>query len=131
MYVASAYLPHRLVSDHPGQIWGNAANYIVFFVAGALTLRVGRRGVMALAVRNAEVAAAAEEVVHEARTRLISVDVFGPVVAMLDRMLDLPDGEWPVWARNEADRLISLIDAVRPGDGAGSANEAGGEVVAR
>lgn len=124
-YVASAYLPHQLVSDHSGQIWGNAANYIVFFLAGALTLSVGRRGVMALAARNAQVAAAAEEVVHEARTRLISVDVFGPVIALLDRMLELPDGEWPVSVRHEADRLIAVIDAVRPGDGVASANEPG------
>jgi hypothetical protein len=130
-YVASAYLPHRLAYDSPGQIWGDAANYIVFFMAGALTLWVGRRGVMAMSARNAEVAAAAAEVAHTARSRVISVDVFGPVIALLDRILDLPDGEFPVSARDEADRLMSLIDAVRPADGGGSPSEAGAGMVAR
>ncbi len=130
-YVASAYLPHRLAYDSPGQIWGDAANYIVFFMAGALTLWVGRRGVMAMSARNAEVATAAAEVAHKARSRVISVDVFGPVIALLDRILDLPDGEFPVSARDEADRLMSLIDAVRPADGGGSSSEAGAGMVAR
>jgi hypothetical protein len=130
-YVASAYLPNRLAYDSPGQIWGDAANYIVFFVAGALTLRVSRRGVMAMSARNAEVAAAAAEVEREARSRVISVDVFGPVIALLDRIVDLPDGEFPLSARHEADRLISLIDAVRPADVGGLRSEAGAGRVAR
>lgn len=129
-YVASAYLPHRLAYDSPGQIWGDAANYIVFFVAGALTLMVGRRGVMAMSARNAEVAAAAAELAREAHSRAIAVDVFGPVVALLDRIVDLPDGEFPGSVRDEADRLISLIDAVRPGGVGGSPSKAGPGMVA-
>jgi hypothetical protein len=130
-YVASAYLPHQLAVDSPGQIWGDAANYIVFFLAGALTLWVSRRGVMAMSARNSEVAAAAAEVARKARSRVISIDVFGPVIALLDRILDLPDGEFPVSVRDEADRLMSLIDAVRPADGRASASEARAGTVAR
>ncbi|HXA11651.1 MAG TPA: hypothetical protein VNW93_05610, partial [Mycobacterium sp.] len=68
-YVASAYIPHRLGEDQPGQIWGNAANYLVFFAAGALTVEVARRRVNAMAARNAEVTAAVAEVAREAQWR--------------------------------------------------------------
>lgn len=128
-YVVSAYLPHRLADDHPGQIWGDAANYVVFFAAGALTLMVARRRVAALSAGNAEVTAAAGEVAREAQWRAVSVDVFGPVIALLDRVVNLPDGEPPAAVRQEANRLIAMIDAVRPGDPGGSLVES--EAVAR
>jgi hypothetical protein len=115
-YVASAYLPRRLSVDHPGQIWGNAANYPVFFVAGALTLVVTRRHLVAMAARNAEVSAAAAGVARDAQWRAVVVDVFGPVLELLDRVVLLPDGELPLSVRHEAERLIAMIDAVRPGD---------------
>jgi hypothetical protein len=122
-YVASAYLPHRLGHDQPGQIWGNAANYLVFFAAGALTVEVARRWVSVMAARNAEVTAAAAEVAREAQWRAVAVDVFGPVLVLLDRVIGLADGEVPAPVRQEAGRLIAMIDAVRPGDGAGPAGE--------
>ncbi len=125
-YVASAYLPHRLVHDQPGQIWGDAANYLVFFAAGALTMEVARRRVSAMAARNAEVTAAAAEVAREAQWRAVAVDVFGPVLALLDRVIALADGEVPESVREEAGRLIAMIDAVRPGDGVGSTSGAHG-----
>ncbi len=128
-YVMSAYLPHRLGADHPGQIWGDAANYVVFFAAGALTLRVARRRVAALSAGNAEVTATAGEISREAQWRAVSVDVFGPVIALMDRVVNLPDGEPPAAVRQEADRLIAMIDAVRPGDADGSLVES--EAVAR
>lgn len=117
-YVASAYVPHRLVEDQPGQILGNAANYLVFFAAGALTVEVARRRVNAMAARNAEVTAAVAEVAREAQWRAVTVDVFGPVLALLDRVVGLADGEIPATVRQEADRLMAMIDAVRPAEGA-------------
>jgi hypothetical protein len=122
-YVASAYFPHRLGEDQPGQILGNAANYLVFFAAGALTVEVARRRVNAMAARNAEVTAAVAEVAREAQWRAVAVDVFGPVLALLDRVVGLADGEIPASVRREADRLIAMIDAVRPGEGASSLDE--------
>jgi hypothetical protein len=124
-YVISAYIPHRLGNDRPGQIWGNAANYLVFFAAGALTVEVARRRVNAMAARNAEVTAAVAEVAREAQWRAVAVDVFGPVVTLLDRVIGLADGEVPASMRQEADRLILMIDAVRPGEGAGLLDERG------
>jgi hypothetical protein len=115
-YVASAYLPHRLAGDRPGQIWGNAANYVVFFAAAVLTLAVTRRLVATLAARNADVTRTAEELAREAQWRAVKVDVFGPVVRLLDRVAQLDDGKMPASIRSEADRLITMIDAVRPGD---------------
>jgi hypothetical protein len=116
VYVASAYLPHRLGEDHPGQIWGDAANYAVFFAAGALTLTVARGRVAAMSARNAEAAAAAAAVAREAQWRAVAVDVFSPVIALLDRVVSLPDGEPPDAVREEAGRLIAMIEAVRPAD---------------
>ena len=119
-YVASAYLPHRLGHDQPGQIWGNAANYVVFFAAGTLTVEVARRRVSAMSARNAEATAAAAEVAREAQWRAVAVDVFGPVLALLDRVIGLADGAVPAPVRQEAGRLTSMIDAVRPEDGVSS-----------
>jgi hypothetical protein len=122
-YVASAYVPHRLGEDQPGQILGNAANYLVFFAAGAFTVEVARRRVRAMAARNAEVTAAVAEVAREAQWRAVAVDVFGPVLALLDRVVGLADGEIPPTVRREAGRLMEMIDAVRPGDGDGLLDE--------
>ena len=122
-YVASAYVPHRLSEDQPEQILGNAANYLVFFAAGALTVEVARRRVNAMAARNAEVTAAVAEVAREAQWRAVAVDVFGPVLTLLDRVISLADGEIPAPVRQEADRLMAMIDAIRPGEGASLLDE--------
>lgn len=113
-YVASVYLPHRLADEHPAQIWGNAANYPVFFAAAVLAVVVLRRRLALISSRNAEVTRAAAQLAHEAHWRAVAVDVFGPVIDLLDRVADLHDGEVPTPLRNEADRLISMIEAVRP-----------------
>lgn len=114
-YVASVNLPHRLAGDHPEQIWGNAADYGIFFAAGVLTVAVARRRVAAMSARNAAATEAAAQLAREAQWRAIAVDVFTPVVALLDRVARLPDGPVPTPLQREADRLIALIDAVRPG----------------
>jgi hypothetical protein len=113
-FLACAYLPHRLAYDSPGQIWSDAANYLVFFAAGALTLGVARRRVNALAARNAEAAAAAAEVAQAAQWRAVAHDVFAPTIALFERVASLPDGELPPDVRDQAARLIAMIEAVRP-----------------
>jgi len=114
VYVASVYLPHRLAGDHPAQIWGNAANYPVFFVGAMLAAVVLRRRLTLISSRNAEVTVAAAQLAHAAQWRAVAVDVFGPVVDLLDRVVGLDDGEVPTSVRVEADWLISMIEAVRP-----------------
>lgn len=113
-FLACAYLPHRLAHDRLGQIWSDAANYLVFFAAGALTLKVARRRVNALAESNAEAAAAAAEVAHTAQWRAVAHDVFGPAIALFERVASLPDGELPADVRDQAGRLIAMIEAVNP-----------------
>jgi hypothetical protein len=115
-YLASAYLPHRLAGDRPADIRGDAANYLVFALVGALTIAVTRRQVLAMSKRNAEVTAAAATIAREAQWRAVAVDVFGPVQTLLNRIVALPDGELPASVQQEADRLIAMIDAVRPAD---------------
>jgi hypothetical protein len=128
-YVASAYLPHRLAGDRPADIRGNALNYLGFFAAGVLTIEVTRRQVLTMSRRNAEVTAAAATVAREAQWRAVVVDVFGPVQRLLDRIVELPDGELPRSVKDRAGRLITMIDAIRPGD-ADRGGERSEEVIA-
>jgi hypothetical protein len=113
-FIASANLPHRLQADSPGQIWGDAANYAVFFWVGALTLLVARRPVAALTKANTELARATAEVARAGEWRAIRVDVFGRVIKLIDKVIDLPDGEIPTPMLKEAEQLMEMIDAVRP-----------------
>jgi hypothetical protein len=115
-YVATAYLPHRLGEDQAGQIWGNAANYFGFFLVGALTVGAARFGVRAISARNAEVNEATAQVAHEVLLREVEEEVFSPVLALLDRVAGLEDGEVPGDMRQEAGQLMSMIDAVMPQD---------------
>ena len=117
VYVLSVNLPYRLPDERATQIWGNAANYPLFFAAATLGVRFLRHRLAVIAARNTEVTSAAAALAHEAQWRAVAVDVFGPVIALLERVADLSDGEVPVPVRSEADRLISMIEAVRPPDG--------------
>jgi hypothetical protein len=113
-FIASAYLPHRLQADSPGQIWGDAANYLVFFCTGALTLLVARRPVVALTKANTELARATAEVARAGEWRAIRTDVFSRVIELIDKVIELPDGGIPQTMRQEAGQLMKMIDAVRP-----------------
>ena len=64
-------------------------------------------------MRNAEAMRQAAELSHEAHWRALTVDVFGPVLELLDRLEAVGD-EVPAPVRDEAARLISLIEAVKP-----------------
>jgi len=113
-YMVSVNLPHRLPDEHAAQVWGNAANYPLFFVAAIMVVGVVRRRLAVIAARNADVTEAAGALAREAQWRAVAVDVFGPVLNLLERVGDLEDGEVPAGVRDEADRLISMIEAVRP-----------------
>jgi hypothetical protein len=120
VYVASVYRPHRLPDDRPSDIWGNAANYLAFFVAAVSATLAVRRLLKILTSRNAEVTRQAALVAEEAQWRAVAVDVFGPVVDLLDRVAVLDGQEVPAELRLEADRLVAMIEAVRPADGDGA-----------
>ncbi|MDQ1392141.1 MAG: hypothetical protein QOF30_1118 [Acidimicrobiaceae bacterium] len=113
-YLVSVSVPQRLPDEGVAQIWGNAANYPLFFAVAALAMFVLRRRLAVIASRNAEVTQAAAKLAHEAQWRAVTVDVFGPVVDLLDRVADLGAGKVPVSVRDEAGRLIWMIEAVRP-----------------
>jgi hypothetical protein len=119
-YVVSAYLPQRLAEDQVGQIWGNAANYVGFFLVGAFTVGAARFGVRAISVRNAELSEATAQVAQEMLLREVEAEIFSPALALLDRVVGLEDGEVPGDIRREAGQLISMIDAVEPRDRSGS-----------
>jgi hypothetical protein len=110
VYVWSAY------REHSDQIWGSAGNYFVFFVAAGAAVAVLRRRLAVIGARNAAVTGAAAELAHDAQWRAVAVDVFGPVLHLLHRLVGLDDGEVPSGLQEEANRLILLIEAVRPGE---------------
>jgi hypothetical protein len=110
VYVWSAY------REHSDQIWGYGGNYFAFFVAAAAVVVVLRRRLAVIGARNAAVTGAAAELAHEAQWRAVAVDVFGPVLHLLDRLVGLDDGLVPSGLREEANRLILMIEAVRPGE---------------
>jgi hypothetical protein len=117
VYVVSVVLPRRLPDEHWAQIGGNTANYVVFFAAACLAKLFVRQRLSLIASRSAEVTRAAAQVAHEAQWRAVAVDVFGPVVALLDGVAQAEDGKLAASITQEADRLISMIEAVRPLDG--------------
>jgi hypothetical protein len=53
---------------------------------------------------------------EEAQWRAVAVDVFGPIVDLLDQVAVLDGAEVPAELRREAGRLVAMIEAVRPAD---------------
>ncbi len=113
VFTASVTLPHRLTRDSVAQIVGDAANYPVFFLVATAFVLLLRRGVNVVAQRNEIAMRAAAAVAEQAQWRAVAVDVFGPVLALLDEAKQL-EGEVPDSMRNEAAHLIDLIEAVNP-----------------
>lgn len=121
-YVASTLLPHAAPGEDRGSVVQNAANYLVFFAAALVASAALRRVLGVLRRRNAEVAEAAAAVAHAAQWRAVAVDVFGPVLRLLDDVATSPDpasaDALPTPAvQEEAGRLIELIESVRPSEG--------------
>jgi hypothetical protein len=115
VYITSLTLPGHLSRAETSQIWTNAANYAVFFSAAILAMEFLRRRLGAISRRNAELTGSAAELAEVAQWRAVAIDVFGPVLRLLDRAVAL-QGPYPGEVRDEADRLIGLIEAVRPPD---------------
>jgi hypothetical protein len=115
-YAASTLLPQVVPGEDRASVAQDTANYVVFFLAAVLASAALRRVLAALARRNAEVAAAASAVAHAAQWRAVAVDVFGPVLQLLD---DVAASEGPPrpGVQEEAGRLIELIESVRPAGG--------------
>ena len=110
-YLLSLSLPRRL--DPPVQLWTNDANFAWFFGAALLVAVLLRRWLTLISTRNAEAMRQAAELSHEAHWRALTVDVFGPVLELLDGLETVGDAV-PAQFRREAERLICLIEAVKP-----------------
>jgi hypothetical protein len=110
-YLLSVSLPRRL--DPPVQLWTNDANFAWFFGAALVVSVVLRRWLTLISARNAEATRQAAELSHEAHWRALVVDVFGPVLELLDDLEAVGDAV-PAQLRSEAERLICLIEAVKP-----------------
>jgi hypothetical protein len=95
------------------QLWTNDANFAWFFGAALVVSVLLRRWLILISTRNAEAMRQAAELSHEAHWRALTVDVFGPVLDLLDGLEAIGDAV-PVQFRDEAERLISLIEAVKP-----------------
>jgi hypothetical protein len=112
-YILSVSLPRRLPRDGPAQLWANDANYAMFFLAAVVLAVLLRRWLTVISRRNAEEVSQAAQLSQEAYWRAVTVDVFSPVLELLDRLAVIGE-QVPVSLRQEAGRLISLIDAVDP-----------------
>jgi hypothetical protein len=110
-YLLSVILPRRL--DPPVQLWTNDANFAWFFGAALVVSVLLRRWLILISMRNAEAMRQAAKLSHEAHWRALTVDVFGPVLELLDGLEAIGDAV-PAQFRREAERLISLIEAVKP-----------------
>jgi hypothetical protein len=113
-YVLSQLLPHLGSKESLAEVGVLTANYAVFFFAAFVAKLFVQRRLAVIATRNAQVTVAVAEVAQAAQWRAITVDVFGPVMDLLDRLTQADDGRLPQPLIQEADRLISMIEAVRP-----------------
>lgn len=112
-YIVSVSLPRRLPGDAPAQLWANDANYAMFFLAAVVLAVLLRRWRAVISRRNAEVVSQAAQLSQEAYWRAVTVDVFGPVLELLDRLAQIGE-QVPASLQQEAGRLINLIEAVNP-----------------
>jgi hypothetical protein len=117
-YAASVSLPRLVPGEHLAQVVGNAGNYLVFFAGAAGVSIALRRQLSRIAAANDAAKNEASQLAAEAQWRLVAVDVFGPVLDLLDRATEM-GAEVPEALRRESDRLIELIEATNPGSAAG------------
>jgi hypothetical protein len=112
-YAASVSLPARAPGETLSSVLTNAFNYPIFYLAAAgLSVGLGRR-LQVIAQRNEDAQRQAAELAEQAKWRAVAVDVFGPVLDLLDRAAEMDDAVPPA-LRREAARLIGLIDATNP-----------------
>ena len=98
--------PDRTSTWSPVQLAREAfANFAWFFGAALLVAVLLRRWLTLISTRNAEAMRQAAELSHEAHWRALTVDVFGPVLELLDGPATVGDAV-PAQFRREAERLI-------------------------
>ncbi len=112
-YAASISLPGLVPGERAAQVIANAGNYVVFYVGGAAVSIALRRQLRMIAAANEAAKREASQVADESQWRLVAVDVFGPVLDLLERAAEMEDYV-PSSLRHEADRLIDLIEATNP-----------------
>jgi hypothetical protein len=113
-YAASVSLPDLTAAETPSSVLTNVCNYPIFYLAAAgLSIGLSRR-LQVIAQRNEDAARQAAELAEQAKWRTVAVDVFGPVLDLLDRAAEMDEAVPPA-LRQEAARLIGLIDATNPG----------------
>jgi hypothetical protein len=127
-YMVSVNLPRRLPGDRPAQLWSNDANYAAFFLAAVVLAVLLRRWLAVIGRRNAEAIRQATQLSHEAHWRAMTVDVFGPVLELLDNLAVIGE-QVPASLRAEAGRLIRLIEAVNPLTGSAARGGSGAEAI--
>jgi hypothetical protein len=127
-YIVSMNLPRRLPGDRPAQLWSNDANYAAFFLAAVVLAVLLRRWLAVISRRNADAVRQAAQLSHEAHWRAMTVDVFGPVLELLDSLAVIGE-QVPASLRAEAGRLISLIEAVNPLTGSTAPRGLGAEAI--
>jgi hypothetical protein len=127
-YIVSVNLPRRLPGNRPAQLWSNDANYAAFFLAAVVLAVLLRRWLAVISRRNAEAMRQAAQLSHEAHWRTMTGDVFGPVLELLENLAVIED-QVPASLRQEAGRLISLIEAVNPLPGSPAAHGLGAEAI--
>jgi hypothetical protein len=113
-YAASVSLPRLTAAETPSSVLTNVCNYPIFYLAAAgLSIGLSRR-LQVIAQRNKDAERQAAELAEQAKWRTVAVDVFGPVLDLLDRAAEMDEAVPPA-LRQEAARLIGLIDATNPG----------------
>ena len=114
-YLVSVNVPRRLPQDDPLLLWGNAANYVGFFLVAFVLAVLLRAGGSPIARRN-DARRARRGRRAEPCGALAGLDrLTCPArCSILSDELAAVGEEVPVPLRTEAGRLIRLIDAVRP-----------------
>jgi hypothetical protein len=104
--------------DPLGRILLDSANFPLFYLGAVGLARRLRRRLDVIAAGNEHAKTQAAQIAAQAHWRAVSVDVFGPVLDLLDRATVMGD-EVPPALRAEARRLIGLIEATNPRAGVG------------
>jgi hypothetical protein len=113
-YAASVSLPGRVPGETLASVLTNVCNYPIFYLAAAGLSAGLMRRLQVIAQRNEDAKRQAAGLAEQAKWRAVAVDVFGPVLDLLDRAAEMDDAVPPA-LRQEAARLIGLIDATNPG----------------
>jgi hypothetical protein len=112
-YAASVSLPRLGPGESVPQVVENACNYPLFYLCtAALSWGLYRR-LKVITAADEKASQEAAQLAEQAQLLTMAGDVFGPVLDLLDRATEIAD-EVPLALREEAARLMCLIDAINP-----------------